>query len=95
MQQRHFGIGNQSEDHELLNEFTLAFVTSETPFTAFVALVSHRYSLTGDKFMGEDLFRAVWFGYVSLQAFDDDMRCRRCGTCPDTVIWDGITLAFG
>jgi hypothetical protein len=23
------------------------------------------------------------------------MCCTRCGTCPETVIWDGITLAFG
>ncbi|KAJ2925556.1 hypothetical protein H1R20_g11539, partial [Candolleomyces eurysporus] len=26
---------------------------------------------------------------------DNDMRCIRCGVSPETVIWDGITLAFG
>ncbi|KAJ2911578.1 hypothetical protein MD484_g8838, partial [Candolleomyces efflorescens] len=80
--------------HELLDEYTMAFVASETPFTAFVSVLSHRYTVSGVTFMGEDLFRSIWFSYVSLQAFDDDFKCSRCGPYPDTVIWDGITLAF-
>ncbi|KAJ2920824.1 hypothetical protein H1R20_g16268, partial [Candolleomyces eurysporus] len=81
--------------HELLDEYTISYVTSETPFTAFVTLVAHRYAVSGATFMKEDLFRAVWFSYASLQALDNDMRCSRCGPYPETVIWDGITLAFG
>ncbi|RXW12855.1 hypothetical protein EST38_g12997 [Candolleomyces aberdarensis] len=81
--------------HELLNEYTMAFVTSETPFNAFVATVAHRYLVSGAEFMGDDLFRSVWFAYATHLAMDNDMCCTRCGICPDTVIWDGITLAFG
>jgi hypothetical protein len=81
--------------HELLDEYTIAYAGSETPFTAFVSLLAHRYMVSGHMFMGEDLFRSVWFSYVALQAFDDDMSCLRCGKFPETVIWDGITLAFG
>ncbi|KAF5342367.1 hypothetical protein D9611_001108 [Ephemerocybe angulata] len=80
--------------HELLDEYTISFASSETPFTAFVMLMDHRYMSTGAKFMGEDLFRAVWFSYVSIQAFEDDMRCALCGPTPDTIIWDGVTVAF-
>ncbi|KAJ2935064.1 hypothetical protein H1R20_g1991, partial [Candolleomyces eurysporus] len=81
--------------HELLDEYTISFVTSETPFTAFVAVVAHRYSVSGAVFMGEDLFRSVWFSYAGQMALEDDMTCVRCGLSPETVIWDGITLAFG
>ncbi|KAJ2934619.1 hypothetical protein H1R20_g2477, partial [Candolleomyces eurysporus] len=81
--------------HELLDEYTMAFVTSETPFNAFVATVAHRYTVSGTEFMGDDLFRSIWFAYALRLAMDNDMRCTRCGDCPDTVIWDGITLAFG
>ncbi|KAJ3521134.1 hypothetical protein NMY22_g12435 [Coprinellus aureogranulatus] len=80
--------------HEVLDEYTVMYAHSETPFTSFVSLLSHRYSMSGDSFMGEDLFRSVWFAYVSLQAFENDMRCSFCGPHPETIIWDGVTLAF-
>ncbi|KAJ2925489.1 hypothetical protein H1R20_g11605, partial [Candolleomyces eurysporus] len=81
--------------HELLDEYTMAFVTSETPFNAFVATVTHRYAVSGAEFIGDDLFRSIWFAYATCLAMENDMQCSRCGRCPDTVIWDGITLAFG
>ncbi|KAH6884772.1 hypothetical protein BKA70DRAFT_1377642 [Coprinopsis sp. MPI-PUGE-AT-0042] len=81
--------------HELLNEYTSEFTSSETPFTAFVVNVARRYSLVEETFMGEDLFRSVWFAFVSLQAFNDDMKCFQCGPFPETVIWDGISAGFG
>ncbi|KAF5319806.1 hypothetical protein D9611_012830 [Ephemerocybe angulata] len=80
--------------HELLDEYMVAYSSSETPFTAFVAQMSHRYSSTTTRFMRSDLFRPVWFAYVSVQAFEKDMSCVRCGTSPETVIWDGVTVAF-
>ncbi|KAF6757723.1 hypothetical protein DFP72DRAFT_758512, partial [Ephemerocybe angulata] len=98
---RELGIFNYNNSilvtHELLDEYTIAFTVSETPFTAFVHMVNHRYRTTGGSFMGEDLFRSVWFAYVVHQAFTDDMHCPHagCGDYPDTVIFDGITLAFG
>ncbi|KAK7023612.1 hypothetical protein VNI00_016651, partial [Paramarasmius palmivorus] len=49
----------------------------------------------GTKFIGEDLFRSAWFAYASLQLLENDMWCPECGTYPETVIWDGVTLAFG
>lgn len=81
--------------HELLDEYTMAYTTSETPFNSFVALVSLRYAMSGCVFMGEDLFRSVWFAYVDLQAYDNDMICNKCGVYPETTIWDGVTVAFG
>lgn len=95
---REHGIFNYNNStlvtHKLLDEYTMAYVTSETPFTAFVAVLGLRYSMSGTEFMGEDLLRSVWFAYVVLQAYNDDMSCGRCGPYPDTCIWDGVTLAF-
>lgn len=45
--------------------------------------------------MGDDLFRSVFFSYVCLIAFDNDLKCKLCGDSPDTIVWDGITLSFG
>ncbi|KAF6755499.1 hypothetical protein DFP72DRAFT_811750 [Ephemerocybe angulata] len=81
--------------HELLDDYTSAYTSSETPFIAFTVQVSRRYGNYDTKFMGADLFRAVWFSFAFLQAFEDDMACKTCGPTPETVIWDGITLAFG
>ncbi|RXW15219.1 hypothetical protein EST38_g10630 [Candolleomyces aberdarensis] len=96
---REIGIFNYNNSilvsHELLDEYTMSYVTSETPFTAYVTIVQHRYALLDATFMGIDLFRSIWFSYASLQAFDNDMQCIRCGPTPETTVWDGITLAFG
>jgi hypothetical protein len=32
---------------------------------------------------------------VKIQSYEDDMKCPACGPYPDTVIWDGVTLAYG
>jgi hypothetical protein len=40
------------------------------------------------------MFRAVWFSYARLQQLNGDMECPECGPTPETVIWDGVTLAF-
>ncbi|KAJ2921312.1 hypothetical protein H1R20_g15781, partial [Candolleomyces eurysporus] len=81
--------------HELLDEYTMAYVTSETPFVAWVTVVQHRYSLSGATFMDDGTFRSVWFAYAELVALENDMTCSLCGPYPETVIWDGVTLSFG
>ncbi|TEB27979.1 hypothetical protein FA13DRAFT_1633913, partial [Coprinellus micaceus] len=75
--------------HELLNEYT------RTPFHAFRNHLVHQFQRDHLQFMGEDLFRSAWFAYVSLQQFGNDLTCTECDPAPTTVIWDGITLAFG
>ncbi|TEB25895.1 hypothetical protein FA13DRAFT_1636845 [Coprinellus micaceus] len=79
--------------HEILDDYTSNFTSSETTFTTWVLLVSRRWRYS--RFMGEDLFRAIWFSYAFLQRFDNDMICRICGPNPETVIWDGVTVGFG
>lgn len=82
--------------HELLDEYTSAYTSSETPFTAWVSVVSRRYETRHSAlpFVSEQVFRSVWFSYVRLQAFENDMRCSKCGPTPEDTIWDGVTLAF-
>ncbi|KAK7059100.1 hypothetical protein VNI00_001725 [Paramarasmius palmivorus] len=81
--------------HELLDEYTSRFTSSETPFTSFVQTMARVYQNRSTTFIGEDLFRAAWFAFASLQELSGDMSCPQCGETPETVIWDGVTLAFG
>jgi CxC4 like cysteine cluster associated with KDZ transposases len=96
---REAGIFNYNNSimfsHELLDEYTCSFTTSETPLVAWAAIVSRRYALTGHEFVSDPLLRSVWFAYVRIQHFENDMLCVRCGPTPEDVIWDGVTLAFG
>ena len=97
---RNLGLFNYNNrllfTHELLNDYTSAYTSSETPFTAWVSVVSRRYTTRGSlRFVHEDIFRAAWFAFVKLQLFENDMQCLECGPHPSDVIWDGVTLAFG
>jgi hypothetical protein len=80
--------------HELLDEYTSAYASSETPFDSWAEFLNRRYILSGSTFMGKDLFRSCWFAYARLQKLDGDFQCPHCGDHPDNVIWDGVTLAF-
>ncbi|KAJ7029208.1 hypothetical protein C8F04DRAFT_963204 [Mycena alexandri] len=98
---REFGFFNYNNrrlfTHELLDEYTSAYTSSETPFSAWVSVVARRYDINdsdGQKFVSDDVFRAAWFAYVTLQYFEGDMACPRCGPAPENTIWDGVTLAF-
>jgi hypothetical protein len=96
---RELGLFNYNNSaiftHELMDEYTNRYTTSETPFVAFVLCVGRIYECRGSKFIGEDLFRSAWFAYADLQLLENDMWCPECGPSPESVIWDGVTLAFG
>ncbi|KAL0569082.1 hypothetical protein V5O48_012884 [Marasmius crinis-equi] len=81
--------------HELLDDYTSRYTSSETPFAAFVEVMGRLYEGRGESFVKEDLFWSVWFAYVNIQDFSYDMACGKCGDEPDCLIWDGVTLAFG
>ncbi|KAK7018712.1 hypothetical protein VNI00_018305 [Paramarasmius palmivorus] len=95
---RTFGVFNLNNSvlftHELLDDYTNRYTGSETPFAAFVVSMARIYAGRADKFVGEDLFRAAWFAFASLQDMGGDMSCPRCGEAPDTVIFDGVTTGF-
>lgn len=97
---RNLGVFNYNNrilvTHALLDEYTAAYTTSETPFVAWVSIVNRRYQVheSQQPFMSEQMFRAVWFAYVNLQKFEQDMKCPKCGPTPDNVVWDGVTLGF-
>ena len=82
--------------HDLLDDYTAAFTSSETPFVAWVNLLQKRYVRYSSplSFAHEAVFRAAWFAYSSLQCLESDMRCPSCGPSPDDVIWDGVSLSF-
>ncbi|KAK7020274.1 hypothetical protein VNI00_017766 [Paramarasmius palmivorus] len=80
--------------HELLDEYTSRYTSSVTPFSAFIQAMSRVYECRGNRFVKEDLFRSVWFAYASVQDLRGDMFCNRCGSTPENVIWDGMTLSF-
>ncbi|KAJ7675309.1 hypothetical protein B0H17DRAFT_838754, partial [Mycena rosella] len=82
--------------HALFDEYTSAFTSSETPFVAWVSVVSRRYMSGGGSiaFVSEFIFRTAWFLFAELQALDGDFSCPDCGPHPQDTIWDGVTLAF-
>ena len=82
--------------HDLLDEYTSAFTSSETPFAAWVVTASRRYAVHQSikPFISEKLFRAVWFAYSRLQCLDADSNCPECGPDLQDTIWDGVMLAF-
>lgn len=81
--------------HELLDDYTAAYTSSETPFVAWVNNTSRRYVGRGSPpFVGEEVFRLAWFAYSGLQEFENDMQCPDCGPFPEDVIWDGVTVGF-
>lgn len=97
---RNLGIFNYNNrilfTHDLLDDYTLAFTSSETPFAAWVGVVHRRYArfLPGRAFVKPEVFRAAWFAYAALQSLEADLQCPDCGPYPEDTIWDGVTLAF-
>ncbi|KAF8058233.1 hypothetical protein FPV67DRAFT_1428379, partial [Lyophyllum atratum] len=97
---RNLGIFNLNNrvlfTHELLDDYTSIYTSSETPFTAWVTVLTRRYDANASPkpFVTEQVFRMAWFAYVDLQDFRDDMRCPKCGPMPEDVIWDGVTVGF-
>jgi hypothetical protein len=93
-----YGIFNYNNKtlftHEILDEYTSAFTTSETPFSSWVLVISRRYAIRSSVFCSAEIFHSAWFAYAKLLALDGDMLCQKCGPSPATVIWDGVTLAF-
>ncbi|KAJ7753387.1 hypothetical protein DFH07DRAFT_774137 [Mycena maculata] len=93
---RELGLFNHNNQrlftHDLLDEYTSAYTSSETPFVAWVTVVSRRYEVHSggaQQFVSDEIFRAAWFSYVRLQFLEGDMTCPRCGPSPDNTIWDG------
>lgn len=80
--------------HDLLDDYTSSFTTSETPFIAWVKIMSRRYKdyKSHRKFLYHKTFRSAWFSYTKIQAFEGDMQCPECGPCPESVICDGTAL---
>ena len=83
--------------HDLLDDYTASFTSSETPFTAWISVVQRRYvryASTEPFVRRDDVFLAAWFAYSNVQAMEGDMSCPTCGPTPDNVIWDGVSLSF-
>jgi len=83
--------------HHLLDDYTSAFTSSETPFSSWVSVLSQRYKAVspgGIPFLSKNIFCSAWFSYTRLIQFGDDMKCLHCGPTPKAVIFDGVSLAF-
>ncbi|KAG2028938.1 hypothetical protein BDR03DRAFT_819427, partial [Suillus americanus] len=80
--------------HELLNAYTNSYTASETPFSAFCLTVRRSYQDAGDEnsFCSDDTFVRVWFAFTRRQSLDSGMQCPTCGSSPDIVIADGVSL---
>jgi len=82
--------------HDLLDDYTASFTSSETPFAAWVNVAQRRYErhASPESFVRDAVFLAAWFAYSNVQAMDGDMSCPVYGPTPENVIWEGVSLAF-
>ncbi|KAG6809429.1 hypothetical protein H0H92_000284 [Tricholoma furcatifolium] len=96
----HLGLFNYNNrilfSHDLLDEYTMAYTSSETPFAAWVSIAARRYKVHQSQypFVSETIFRAAWFGYARLLELDGDFKCSRCGPVPLEPIFDGVVVSF-
>lgn len=95
---RNLGIFNFNNrnlaTHDLLDDYTSSFTSSETPFNAYVKTMARRYRDYNSprRFYYHKTFRSIWFSYTKIQAFEGDMQCPTCGPYPDHIICDGTAL---
>jgi hypothetical protein len=82
--------------HELMNEYSNRFISSETSFVGFVSSMNRRYLQLGmdTSLPRYDCFCACWFSFIRIQAFDCDFICPECGANPKTVQPDGISGGY-
>ncbi|KJA12975.1 hypothetical protein HYPSUDRAFT_209938 [Hypholoma sublateritium FD-334 SS-4] len=82
--------------HSLLNDYINAYTASETPFAAWITVISRRYATLSKPqvFLDPKIFRNIWFAYAELIQFGNDMICPQCGPNPSAVIWDGVSISF-
>ncbi|KAH7903036.1 hypothetical protein BJ138DRAFT_980104, partial [Hygrophoropsis aurantiaca] len=80
--------------HELLNTFTNAYTASGTLFSAFCLTVRWTYLDYGfhNEFCSDDTFVRVWFAFTRIQQLDSGMLCPTCGSSPEVISADGISL---
>jgi len=82
--------------HRLLHKYDAYFSQQEGTFAAFAGLLNYEYDAkfsVPDTFMHVDVFRTVWFSFVRLQQFADNMFCPICRHHPGAIIADGVTIA--
>jgi hypothetical protein len=97
-----FGIFNWDNSiafsHDILNEYTIRYTHSETPFRAFCeALVCSYERIRGNNsFVDPRTFQNAWFAFISLQKLTTvrPFSCTACGESPELVIADGVSLSF-
>ncbi|KAJ3562028.1 hypothetical protein NP233_g9831 [Leucocoprinus birnbaumii] len=89
---RDLGIFNYNNttlfSHDVLDEYTMAYTSSETPFVAFVTSMSRRYKMRTNPpvpFPHENTFRAAWFGYANLLDLSNDMKQLQDSLSPPTL----------
>ncbi|KAG6826568.1 hypothetical protein H0H92_015287, partial [Tricholoma furcatifolium] len=84
------------DENEKPEENTLEVPEAETPFTAWIKVITRRYEENQSPvpFVSEQVLRAAWFAYVDIQDFTNDMACPACGPAPEDVVWDGVSIGF-
>jgi len=82
--------------HRLIHKYDAYYSGQEGTFAAFVELLNYEYDAklsTPPTFMHVDVFRHVWFSFIRLQLFSDNMVCPICRETPYAIIGDGVTVS--
>ncbi|EJD39793.1 hypothetical protein AURDEDRAFT_19681, partial [Auricularia subglabra TFB-10046 SS5] len=84
--------------HNLLNKYTSAMSSSETPFHAFQTQVSRDYLVSKSPlaFVCEQTFRLVYYAFSRIQKLGCQFAfvCGTCGPEPEVLLFDGVTAGY-
>lgn len=92
-----FNLDNHTiVSHRLLNKYDAYFSSQEGTFVAFSRLLECEYQMHGSEksVLPADKFRRCYFAFCELQQLDDSFRCDVCGSNPEVVIADGVTVSY-
>ncbi|EJD34051.1 hypothetical protein AURDEDRAFT_20846, partial [Auricularia subglabra TFB-10046 SS5] len=92
-----FNLNNSTVlSHALLNKYDAQLSAGETPFHAFCTAVDREYQMYGSRlpFLHPDRFRTAWFSFMAVQECRDGYTCKACGTVPEVVLVDGVTVGY-
>jgi len=95
------GLVNMSTffiSHEILADYCTLFVGEGLTLFGYFKSLQWNWSFLDEAPLSYDKLRLAWLSYVSLMDFgsllEENFQCHLCGSQPDVIICDGITLSL-
>lgn len=95
-----FGLFNWNNEivvsHEIFNSLTSQLSTCTTTFSAFTTRMRHQYLEVHEPagFLNNTTFNKIWYAFCAAQFPEEHLHCPKCGSEPEYLIADGVSIAF-